>query len=735
MTAMAGTANADALYRQAIAACEQGRLEDGVTLARAAIAADAHQVRFHRLLGMALGGLGLNDEALASFDRAIALGPASADVLGCRADVLVQSGRLEEAAECYSLALDIEPDSLDNWCNRGVVLMDLGRHDDALESLARAVALAPDFAPAHYNRGIACAALGRHHQAVASFDAALALDPGFVDALNNRGESLRLLGRLNEAEESFARALSIAPTHLAALYNRALVLDGLGHHDRALDAADRALELAPDNAQALYLRGKSLFALQRLREAADSYERAAQQGHGPATGLFGYCSLLACDWPGAARAAAMLDALPDDGSAVLTPFALLPFAIAPARHLKLLRGFLRGESAGVEPPARAHIRRTDDRIRIAYLSADFGDHAVTNLVAGLFERHDRNRFEIAGLSVGPQRHGVLRERIAANCDTFHELGLKADAEIAAEIAALGPDIIVDLTGYTENARPGILARRPAPIQVSYLGYLGTMGASYIDYVLADRIVLPFDRQPFYTERIVHLPDCFLVNDNTLAISPATPTRSEAGLPPDGLVFCSFNNSYKFQPPVFDIWMRLLRDIDRSVLWLLASNSEAVGNLRREAQARGVDPDRLIFAPRVEYADHLARQKLADIFLDTLPYNAGATGAGALWSGVPVLTAIGETFVGRMAASMLQSVGMPELATANLSDYEAMARALATAPVRLAAAKAKLARNRLTHALFDTDRSRRHIEVAYQTMWRIHRNGEPPRYFAVTPGEL
>jgi predicted O-linked N-acetylglucosamine transferase (SPINDLY family) len=542
------------------------------------------------------------------------------------------------------------------------------------------------------------------------------------------------LGRLNEAEASFARALSIAPTHIAALCNRALVLGRLGHHDQALDAADRALVLAPDNAQALYLRGKSLFALQRLREAIDSYEHAAQQGHGPATGLFGYCCLLACDWPGAARAAAMLDELPDDGSAVLTPFALLPFAIDPARRLKLLKGFLRSELAGVGPPARVHTQRPGDKIRIAYLSADFGDHAVTNLVAGLFERHDRNRFEIAGLSVGPRRQGVLRDRVAAGCDTFHELGLKTDAEIAAEIAALGPQIIIDLTGYTENARPGVLARRPAPIQVNYLGYLGTMGASYIDYVLADRVVLPFDQQPFYTERIVHLPDCFLVNDKTLAISPATPSRREAGLPPDGLVFCSFNNSYKFQPPVFDIWMRLLRDIDRSVLWLLASNDEAVGNLRREARLRGIDPERLIFALRVEYPDHLARQKLADIFLDTLPYNAGATAAGALWSGVPLLTAVGETFVGRMAASMLQSIGMPELATANLRDYEAMARALATDPARLAAAKEKLGRNRLTHALFDTDRSRRHIEAAYETMWRMHRNGEPPRSFAVAPLE-
>ena len=732
MTTMTATANADALYREAIAACEQGRLEDGVALARAAIALDSRQVRFHRLLGMALSRLGLNDEALASPDRAIDPGPVSADILECRADVLVELGRLEEAVECYGLALGLKPDSPDNWCNRGAVLVDLGRHDDALESFARAIAFAPDYAPAHYNRGIAFAALGRHHQAVTSFDAALVLNPDFVDALNNRGGSLRLLGRLNEAEASFARALSIAPTHIAALCNRALVLGGLGHHHQAPDAADRALELAPDNAQALYLRGKSLFVLQRLREAIDSCERAAQQGHGPATGLFGYCCLLACDWPGAARAAAMLDELPDDGSAVLTPFALLPFAVDPARHLKLLKGFLLSELAGVELPARAHTRRTDDKIRVAYLSADFGDHAVPNLLVGLFERHDRNRFEIAGLSVGPRRQGVLRERVAASCDTFHELGLKTDVEIAAEIAALGPDIIVDLTGYTENARPGVLARRPAPIQVSYLGYLGTMGASYIDYVLADRIVLPFDRQPFYTERIVHLPDCFLLNDNTLAISPATPTWSEAGLPPDGFVFCSFNNSYKFQPPVFDIWMRLLRDIDRSVLWLLASNSEAVGNLRREARVRGVDPERLIFAPRVEYADHLARQKLADIFLDTLPYNAGATGAGALWSGVPVLTAVGETFVGRMAASMLQSIGMPELATANLTDYEAMARALATDPARLAAAKAKLGRNRLTHALFDTDRSRRHIEVAYETMWRIHRNGESPRSFAVTP---
>jgi predicted O-linked N-acetylglucosamine transferase (SPINDLY family) len=283
-----------------------------------------------------------------------------------------------------------------------------------------------------------------------------------------------------------------------------------------------------------------------------------------------------------------------------------------------------------------------------------------------------------------------------------------------------------------NARPQILAHRPAPIQVSYIGYPGTLGADFYDYVLADRIVLPLDQQPVYTEKIVHLPDSYLVTDSTMAIADSTPKREELGLPPQAFVFCCFNNNYKINPPIFDIWMRLIRGVEGSVLWLLRDNADAENNLRREANARGIDPERLVFAGRMKLAEHLARHRHADLFLDTLPYNAHTTASDALWTELPLVTCCGEAFAGRVAASLLHAIGLPELVTKSLEDYESLALRLATDPPFLAEIRRKLKQNRLTHPLFDTHRYRRHIEAAYQEMWQIWQRGETPRSFAVEP---
>jgi protein O-GlcNAc transferase len=731
---MAGVAMSDAsdqLYRAALAACEQGRIGEGIDLVQRALAVRPDDARSHRLFAMALMHAGRHGDALTGVDRAIAVDPGSAHAFGLRADILVALGRRDEAVASYDQALALAPDTVNDWCNRGAVLHELERYDAAIASFQRAAALAPDFAPVYYNRGNAEAALNRHEQAIESYDRALALAPDHADAHNNRGQSLRALGRHQPALASFEHALACVPDHPPALVNRAGVLRDMQRPGEALSAADKALAISPDLASAWEIRAHALQALKRLPEAAESLEHAATLGVPAAAAMLGHCSLMICDWPRADEVAGKLPALIEAGC-VITPFALLSFAPAPALMRKSVEAFVRHELAGVAPLPPAPPKRAGDRIRLGYVSGDFGTHAVTLLVAGLIERHDRSRFDVVGISVGPQRNDALRHRVAKACSEFHELGALTDADAAGRIRDLGIDIAIDLTGYTDNARPGILARRPAPVQASYLGYLGTSGASFIDYILADAVALPFDQQPYFSERIVHLPDCFLVTDDMLAIAPQVPSRREAGLRDDAIVLCSFNNSYKFRAPTFDIWMRLLRDFENCLLWLLASDEHVASNLRREARVRGVDPGRLVFAPRMDMADHLARQTLADLFLDTLPYNAGATAAAALWAGVPILTAFGDTLVGRMAASMLHAVGLPELATADLAEYEAKARALVAEPRMLAAVRATLARNRRTHPLFDTDRSRRHIEAAYQTMWDIASRGERPRAFAVAP---
>jgi predicted O-linked N-acetylglucosamine transferase (SPINDLY family) len=351
-------------------------------------------------------------------------------------------------------------------------------------------------------------------------------------------------------------------------------------------------------------------------------------------------------------------------------------------------------------------------------------------MAELFERHDRSRFEIIGVSFGEDDKSKMRKRLVAAFDEFYDVSEKSDEEVATLLHDLQVDIAIDLKGHTQESRPGILAYRPAPIQTSYLGFPGTMGTEFIDYIIADKTVAPFEHQPFYTEKIVHLPDCYQVNDSKRRIAERTPMRQEAGLPETGFVFCCFNNNWKITPDVFGVWMRLLHAVEGSVLWLLGDNESAERNLRKEAQARGIDPARLVFAGRLPLEDHLARHRLADLFLDTLPVNAHTTASDALWAGLPVLTCEGTAFAGRVAASLLNAIGLPELVTHRIEDYEALALRLAKDPCLLEGYRNRLATNRLTHPLFDTDRFRRHLEAAYLQLWEIWQRGEQPRSFAV-----
>src|SRR5262249_16921978 len=413
------------------------------------------------------------------------------------------------------------------------------------------------------------------------------------------------------------------------------------------------------------------------------------------------------------------------------PFTCISYLSDPAIQLRCARNFARQMKLdGLAPPRRALSHPA--RLKLAYLSGDFRNHAVARTIAELFELHDRTRFEVIGVSFGPDDGGALRSRLVRSFDQFHDVRPHSDADAAALMAQLEVDIAVDLMGYTSFSRPGILARRPTPIQVSYLGYPGSMGASFIDYILADRLVLPFEEQEFYDEKIVQLRDCYQPNDSKREISPVVPTRREVDLPQDVFVFCCFNNGYKIAPPMFDVWMRLLRSIDDSVLWLFARHELVRQNLRREATARRVDPARLVFIEELPHEDYLARHALADLFLDTLPYNAGATGSNALWTGLPLLTCRGNTLAGRFGSSLLHAVGLPELVTNSLDEYEALACKLATDRELLRSVRRKLVENRGTCPLFDTDRFRRHIEAAYQRMFEIALRGEPPQSFGVEP---
>jgi protein O-GlcNAc transferase len=715
-------------------------------------------------LGDVLRELGRSAEARASYDRALVLQPEFPEVFLSRGDTLGNSGHLEEAVANYDRALALKPNYPEASLNRGVALERLQRFDQAVESYDQALTARPHFFEAHYNRGNSLQQLNYPDEALQSYDRALAVKPGHVaaltnrgvvlrrlarleealdsyeraltimpdcaEALNNRGLVLKELGRLDEAHQNIDRALAIKPDYADALNNRGLVLQELARFGEALEDYDRALAIKPDHAGALTNRGIVLWELARFDEALASYERALAVGsHLDAVAATWFdAKRQLCDWSGyhegEERARNSITTFPLLGM----EFKLLALSSTPEEQFDCTRRI----AAEIAVPKSAMLTlpqpRPGERIRLGYLSADYYQHATAFLIAGLIERHNRSDFEVVGYSYGPTKEDNMRARLSAGFDRFVDVGKMSYRQAAEAIRADAIDILIDLKGFTRDCRPAILAYRPAPIQVNYLGYPGTMGADFIDYIIVDPFVVPPEQQAFFSERLVHLPQCYQCNDATREIADRTPSRAECGLPEQGFVFCCFNNSYKITPAFFDIWMRLLHAVPRSVLWLLDSNPRARSNLMREASARGIAPERLIFAPRRPLPEHLARHRLADLFLDTLPYNAHTTASDALWAGLPLLTCTGHTFAGRVAGSLLQAVGLGELVTTSLKDYEALALRLARDRELLGGLHVRLAQNRPTSPLFDTERFARNLEIAYRRMWEKWSAGHPSAAF-------
>jgi protein O-GlcNAc transferase len=721
-----------ALYNRAIVLSRLRRFEDALVAFDKVLARDRGSVDALFERGNVLAALSRFDEAAVCYEAVLGKVPAHLGALTNRGNALARLGRHAEALACYDQLLAVRPADVNTLSNRSIILRDLGRFDEAMASCERALQIDPNFVAAWITRGNVLARLARYEEALENFQRAAALDPRDVDALNNCGYALTQLRCFAEALATFDRALAIDPRNIGVLDNRGAALLAINRFEDALATFDRALSLKPEDAETLYHRAHALANLGRYDEAVTAWERVLviDPSHPHALGALAFYRLMLCDWREAGEVEAKLKRALEDDRAVVEPFTLLAYSLTPADQLRHTQRFVRHKIPPVAQLPRAHERRPGGKIKLAYLSADFRNHATAWLAAGLFELHDRSRFEVLGVSYGIDDGSEMRRRLVAAFDQFHDLAPRSDREAAQLLLELNVDIAIDLKGHTQQGRPAILAYRPAPVQVSYLGYPATMGVDFIDYVLADRIILPLDQQEFYAEKIVHLPDCYQVNDAKRQIAAEVPTRGTVGLPESGFVFCSFNNSYKLTPQFFDIWMRLLRHVEGSVLWLLETSETATRNLCNEARARGIDPSRLAFAPKAEMSRHLARHRLADLFLDNLPVNAHTAASDALWVGLPVLTCMGESFAGRVAASLVTAVGLPELVACSLDEYEALALKLATDPVLIASIRQKLDANRKTSPLFDTDRLRRQIERAYMTMWDIAQRGEPPRSFAV-----
>jgi len=609
----------------------------------------------------------------------------------------IRLGKYKEAEKVAERLLQLAESNCETWLNIGLIEKHKNNPEDALECFERAIRIRPDYVEAWFNRGVTLYELKRYEEALTHYARAIELKPDYAEAWSNRGVTLYELKRYEEALTHYARAIELKPDDAEFWSNRGVTLNALKRYDEVVADYTRAIELKPDSA---FLLGDLIYAKLRI-----------------------------CDWRDYQAEKEELVRKVQLRQRVSIPFAVVALQESEETNMVAARIWVSAkfpvDRGNQTAPFIINTVQDEGKIRLGYFSSDFHNHATSYLMAEFFELHDRKRFELVAFSFGPECNDESRQRLKSTFDKFVDVRSKSDREVAELSRRLGIRIAVDLKGHTYDSRTGIFACRAAPLQVNYLGYPASMGAGYMDYIIGDRTVIPESNRSCFTEKIVYLPDCYQVNDRKRMISDRKFTRIDLGLPEDGFVFCCFNNNYKITPAAFDRWMRILRKVEGSVLWLFEDNPSARGNLVREASSRGVTEDRLVFAKRMNLAEHLARLRLADLFIDTLPYNAHTTASDALWVGLPVITQVGDTFAGRVAASLLYAVGLPELVVSSDDEYEDLAVRLASDARRLEQIRQKLSQNRSTTALFDTPLVTQHIEAGYLEMYRRHENGLPP----------
>jgi len=751
------------LIRKGLAFHQQGKLNEAQAIYQQVIAMQANHFDALQLLGTLYIQTRQFINAVDFLTRALQFNPKHAACYSNLGIALKELKRLDEALKCYDVAISIKPDYAEAHCNRGNILIELKRFDEALESCDKAILVKPDFAEAHSNRGNALKELKRLNEALESYKKAILLNPNYVEAYSNLGNILIELRRLDEALESCNKAILLKPDFAEAHSNRGNALRELKRLDEALQSCDVAISIKPDYAEAHCNRGNALIELKRLNEALESYNKASLLKPDFAEAYFNrgniykelgcydeaindydnalklkpdidwaYGNLIhlrmrVCNWMGLEDSLGHISQKVFSNDKVVQPFSLLSLSENSLLHKKSSEIYI--QSKYQYNPALSLIPKHSkkDKIRIAYFSPDFQFHPVSFLTSELFEIHDRDRFEVFAFSL---KKVLIRDemnlRLRKGFDRFIDVDNMSDREIAQLVRELDVDIAIDLSGLTQDSRTGIFSYRTAPIQVNWLGYPGTMGSNYMDYIIADKTIIPESHQQFYSEKVMYLPDTYMVDDSKRVASTREFTREECGLPRNAFVFCCFNNDYKFNPQVLDRWSKILLSVDRSVLWVSENNKYFRANIKTELEKRGIDSSRIIFAQRLELMeDHLARYVLADLFLDTHPYNAHTTAVDSLKAGVPILTLMGQSFASRVAASLLNAIGLSELITNTQEEYEALAIELATNPKKLADIKLKLANNCLTMPLFNTPLFAKNLETAYIKMYEWYLEGLPP----------
>jgi protein O-GlcNAc transferase len=698
------------------------------------------------------------DEALMRCEALLNENPQNASAHYLKGLALRKLGNLQAAKASLEDALQLEANSVDAHFALGNVLRVIGDMQAAERAYLKAIGLDRHHQKSHFNLGLVYHISGNLNKALASYDEALGINPSYSDALNNKGNVLKALGDLQGAYKCYSDAVAIKPS-ATTYFNIGLVLQVLsrpsdaveaykcavkhnanyseawaglgfalqkqGSFMQAVDAYKKALTLKPDNSEVWNSLGVTYKKLKLLEPAIDCFARAVsiKPDFSDALGSLVQNKLHACDWKQIDKVfTAVEDSINQGGK--LVPFNILATPLSAKVQKRCAEQYTTHNFPPMEALTGVNTRYQHSKIRIGYFSADLHNHATAYLMADLFERHDRSVFEIIGFSFGSEFKDEMALRVRQAFDAIYDVGGMSDIDIAKLAVAKEIDIAVDLKGYTRGARPGIFAYMPAPVQVSYLGYPGTLGAPYIQYLIADKVLIPIEERVNYTEKIAYMSDTYQVNAKRRVLAPNATTRQDHGIPEHAFVFCCFNNNYKITPDVFDIWLRLLHEVEHGVLWLFEANPSATVNLRSRAQAEGISPERLIFAKKVSQEMHLSRYYHADLVLDTFHYNAHTTTSDALWVGCPVLTCLGSTFPGRVAASILEAFGMPEMITTTPEAYYNLAKKLALDTTKLKAIRQQVAAHRDTQALFDIDRYTIHIEQLYQQMYQRHQDGLP-----------
>jgi predicted O-linked N-acetylglucosamine transferase (SPINDLY family) len=722
----------DALSAAAAGALQGNQFEQAIRLYGELLENTGDRAELFYKRANAYNGLGRWQMAVDDYDRAISLDATHARAYCNRGTALERLARWTEAVASYDRAIELAPEDFLSYYNRGSALKNLERFEEALSSYQGALSLKRDYVVAYINCGNVLQKLKRYEAALANYEKAIEFDPGNAAAFLGRGVSLASLRRFSEALVSYDRAIALDGRFTEAYIDRGIALHEMGKSEAALASYDTAIVLDPTFAEAHQARGLSLLNLRQFEAAVASFDRALalEADRRYLRGLRLHAKMQICSWSGLTDELELIVEGIRRGRALCPPLPMLALADDAALQRATAQLWVAHECPPNDVLGAIPARQPPRKIKVGYFSADFRDHAVASLTAELFETHDRANFEIIAFAFGPESKDPVRARLERAFDKFLDVRQYSDIEVARLARQLEIDIAVDLGGFTEYCRTGIFALRAAPIQVSYIGYLGTMCAPYMDYLLADAAIIPEVQRANFSEKIAYLPS-YQANDSRRTNSRML-SRDDLGLPQRGFVFSCFNSNYKIMPATFAAWMRILKRVADSIIYIYSENEIVDRNLRLEAQKLGVDSKRIVFGRRMARDDYLARFRAMDLFLDTLPYNAGTTASDALWAGLPVLTCTGQSFAGRVASSVLTAIDLPELITSSTEQYEDLAVQLAAEPQRLARIKAKLQRNRSSTPLFDTRSFAANLENAYGRMMEIYAAGLPPEHIRVEP---